>query len=163
MGAPARKPRRPLPPPTILTETESHDLVYFSSVSENTHRFVKRLDRPAVRIPLRPRIEGQIQVCKPYVLIVPTYGGGEESGAIPRQVADFLNIPANRSLIRGVITSGNRNFGKYFCLAGPIISEKCHVPELYRFELLGTAHDVEQVNQGLNRFWQMLKEERTSA
>ena len=31
--------------------SDSPDLVYFSSVSENTKRFVERLDRPAVRIP----------------------------------------------------------------------------------------------------------------
>ncbi|MDO5719338.1 MAG: class Ib ribonucleoside-diphosphate reductase assembly flavoprotein NrdI [Actinomycetaceae bacterium] len=163
MGAPSRKLRRPIPPVRVLSAEESHNLVYFSSVSNNTHRFIERLQRPAVRIPLRPRIEGQIQVCNPYVLIVPTYGGGEESGAIPRQVADFLNNKHNRSLIRGVITSGNRNFGKYFCLAGPIISEKCGVPELYRFELLGTSHDIRQVNQGLERFWREIDEERTLA
>ncbi|MDO5722146.1 MAG: class Ib ribonucleoside-diphosphate reductase assembly flavoprotein NrdI [Actinomycetaceae bacterium] len=163
MGAPATHSRRPLPPTVTLSEEQSHDLVYFSSVSQNTHRFVQRLARPAVRIPLHPRITGQIQVCKPYVLIVPTYGGGEESGAIPRQVADFLNNRVNRSFIRGVITSGNRNFGKYFCLAGPIISRKCQVPELYRFELLGTNDDVKKVNQGLDQFWQTLKEERNSA
>lgn len=58
-------------------------LVYFSSVSENTHRFVQKLARaseargegpcPAIRIPLR----GDIEVDTPYVLIVPTYGGGQ--------------------------------------------------------------------------------------
>ena len=32
-------------------------LVYFSSVSENTHRFVQKLGVPATRIPLRGRIE----------------------------------------------------------------------------------------------------------
>jgi protein involved in ribonucleotide reduction len=32
------------------------NLVYFSSVSENTHRFVMKLGMPAVRIPLHERI-----------------------------------------------------------------------------------------------------------
>ena len=32
-------------------------LVYFSSVSENTHRFVQKLGLPAARIPLHGRIE----------------------------------------------------------------------------------------------------------
>ncbi|MCV7636845.1 class Ib ribonucleoside-diphosphate reductase assembly flavoprotein NrdI, partial [Micrococcus luteus] len=36
-----------------LATAQSPDLVFFSSVSENTRRFVERLDRPAVRIPLR--------------------------------------------------------------------------------------------------------------
>lgn len=138
-------------------------LVYFSSVSENTRRFVERLDHPAARIPLRPRLEGLIRVPQPFVLVVPTYGGGEKSGAVPKQVAQFLNDPTNRALLRGVITAGNTNFGKYYCLAGPIIAAKCHIPELYRFELLGTQRDVEQVNHGLTQFWSQLSTERKTA
>lgn len=128
-------------------------LVYFSSVSENTHRFVQRLGVAATRIPLRPRLEGQLHVFEPYVLVVPTYGGGEPETAVPKQVIQFLNDPVNRELIRGVITAGNTNFGEHYCLAGRVISSKCHVPELYRFELLGTERDVERVREGLTEFW----------
>ena len=46
------------------------NLVYFSSVSENTHRFVEKLGWPAIRIPLH----GRIEVDDPYVLVLPTYG-----------------------------------------------------------------------------------------
>ena len=138
----AGQPRAPTP-----------DLVYFSSVSENTRRFVERLDRPSVRIPLRPRAEGTLHVSAPFVLVLPTYGGGEHNGAVPKQVVQFLNEPANRGLLRGVITAGNTNFGEHYCLAGPVISTKCGVPELYRFELLGTDRDVERVTRGLDRFW----------
>ncbi|MEU3708604.1 class Ib ribonucleoside-diphosphate reductase assembly flavoprotein NrdI [Streptomyces catenulae] len=128
-------------------------LVYFSSVSENTKRFVARLGLPAARIPLHPQREPMPQVTEPYVLIVPTYGGGERSGAVPRQVIRFLNDPANRALLRGVIASGNTNFGADYCLAGRVISAKCGVPELYRFELLGTDRDVRAVREGLRKFW----------
>lgn len=145
-------------------DSDSPDLVYFSSVSENTSRFVDRLQSHAVRIPPRPRLEGLIRVTRPFVLIVPTYGGGERAGAVPKQVGMFLNDPANRALIRGVITAGNTNFGEHYCLAGPIISTKCQVPELYRFELLGTDRDVERVREGLPRFWaQEDTEERKTA
>nr|WP_263364374.1 class Ib ribonucleoside-diphosphate reductase assembly flavoprotein NrdI [Corynebacterium spheniscorum] len=132
---------------------ESTDLVYFSSASENTRRFIEKLHRPATRIPLRPRVEGMIRVTRPFVLITPSYGGGSLAGAVPKQVGAFLNDPVNRSLMRGVITSGNTNFGEHFCIAGPLIAKKCKVPELYRFELLGTARDVERVNAGLDEFW----------
>ncbi|MBV7412752.1 class Ib ribonucleoside-diphosphate reductase assembly flavoprotein NrdI [Dermabacteraceae bacterium TAE3-ERU27] len=142
------------PPVRLLNEEESPALVYFSSVSENTRRFIDKLDMPAVRIPLRPRREGQIRVSRPFVLIVPTYGGGERSGAVPKQVIQFLNDPVNRALLRGVIPSGNTNFGPYYCLAGPVISAKCQVPELYRFELLGTSRDVNRVREGLGEFWE---------
>lgn len=141
--------------PEITPRTgTTHDLVFFSSVSENTRRFVDRLQRPATRIPLRPRLEGQLQVTHPYVLVVPTYGGGRHSGAVPKQVIHFLNDPANRGLLRGVIAAGNTNFGEDYCLAGPVISAKCRVPVLYRFELLGTPADVDQVDHGLDRFWE---------
>ncbi|MFI9626293.1 class Ib ribonucleoside-diphosphate reductase assembly flavoprotein NrdI [Streptomyces sp. NPDC052042] len=128
-------------------------LVYFSSVSENTRRFVEKLGLPATRIPLHPRHEGMPRVDGPYVLITPTYGGGERAGAVPKQVIRFLNIEANRALLRGVIASGNANFGAEYCLAGRVISAKCQVPELYRFELLGTDRDVRAVREGLQEFW----------
>ncbi len=74
-------------------------IVYFSSRSENTHRFVQRLGLPAVRIPLNER--EHLQVDEPYILIVPSYGGGGTAGAVPRQAIRFLNDVHNRQLIRG--------------------------------------------------------------
>lgn len=133
-------------------------LVYFSSASENTHRFVRKLEVPAIRIPLHDR-EGRFEVRRPYVLIVPTYGGGttvtgRDTSFVPKQVIRFLNNEHNRSLIRGVIAAGNTNFGESFCFAGDIVSRKCNVPYLYRFELMGTADDVARVRDGLARFWE---------
>jgi len=129
------------------------DIVYFSSVSENTRRFVDRLERPALRIPLRPA-DDHLEVTKPFVLITPTYGHGTPKGAVPKQVIKFLNDPENRRFIRGVIAAGNTNFGEGYCLAGKVISAKCKVPHLYNFELLGTPYDVSRVNEGLEEFWQ---------
>jgi len=133
-------------------------LVYFSSTSENTHRFVQKLGIPASRIPLHDR-EGKFEVRDPYVLIVPTYGGGttatgRDTRYVPKQVIRFLNNEHNRSLIRGVIAAGNTNFGDSYCFAGDIVSRKCKVPYLYRFELMGTTDDVERVRDGLARFWE---------
>lgn len=133
-------------------------LVYFSSTSENTHRFVQKLGIPASRIPLHDR-EGTFEVHEPYVLIVPTYGGGttatgRDTRYVPRQVIRFLNNEHNRSLIRGVIAAGNTNFGDSYCFAGDIVARKCKVPYLYRFELMGTTDDVERVRDGLARFWE---------
>ena len=130
-------------------------LVYFSSVSENTHRFVQKLGVPATRIPLH----GRIEVADPYVLVLPTYGGGHVTpdinagGYVPKQVIAFLNNEHNRSLIRGVIAAGNNNFGAEFAYAGNVVSRKCGVPYLYRFELMGTPDDVEAVRAGLEDFW----------
>ena len=128
-------------------------LVYFSSTSENTHRFVSKLGFPTARIPLR-RTEPPLTVDEEYVLVVPTYGGGSVKGAVPKQVIAFLNNPDNRALCRGVIASGNTNFGQAYCLAGDIIASKLGVPFLYRYELLGTPTDVVRVKEGLEDFWQ---------
>ncbi len=133
-------------------------VVYFSSVSENTHRFVKKLGMRAVRIPVA-RAEEPITVDEPFVLITPTYGGGKQAtavsggGYVPKQVIRFLNDSHNRSLIRAVIAAGNTNFGEEFCFAGDVISRKCRVPYLYRFELMGTTEDVDRVRTGLTDFF----------
>ena len=128
-------------------------LVYFSSSSENTHRFVGRTGLPAIRIPVDRQPE-KLRVDLPDILVVPSYGGGSAKGAVPTQVIRFLNDEHNRSLIRGVIAAGNTNFGAAYCIAGDIISQKCQVPYLYRFELLGTPEDVAKVRQGVTEFWQ---------
>ncbi|MEW1976207.1 class Ib ribonucleoside-diphosphate reductase assembly flavoprotein NrdI [Microbacterium profundi] len=131
-------------------------LVYFSSTSGNTARFIEKLGLPAQRIPLH-RGDRELAVDEPFVLVTPTYGGGqgrgEEKGAVPKQVIRFLNDERNRKNIRGVISAGNTNFGDSFGAAGDIISRKCHVPHLYRFEVFGTQDDVDRVSDGLERWW----------
>ncbi|MFT4157660.1 MAG: class Ib ribonucleoside-diphosphate reductase assembly flavoprotein NrdI [Microbacterium sp.] len=142
-----------------LVATAAPLLVYFSSVSGNTARFIEKLGLPARRIPLHSQ-EEPLVVEEPFVLVTPTYGGGEgrgvEKGAVPKQVIRFLNEENNRGLIRGVISAGNTNFGEAFCLAGDIISRKCSVPHLYRLEIFGTQDDVDRVTDGLERRWELL-------
>ena len=146
---------------SVVTQRVATDAplqVYFSSVSGNTARFIEKLGARAVRIPLHTT-DPALVVDEPYVLVTPTYGGGQgrgvEKGAVPKQVIRFLNDERNRRLIRGVISAGNANFGEHFCLAGDIISRKCHVPHLYRLEVFGTPEDVERVNAGLERWWKL--------
>jgi protein involved in ribonucleotide reduction len=130
-----------------------YDIVYFSKTSENTKRFVEKLASPAIRIPLEREGDEPFTVSKPYVLIVPTYGGNKEDKQIPEQVVDFLNLKVNRGLLRGVIGTGNTNFGETYCRAAELISAKVGGPLLYRVELLGTQDDVEQVTERLDRLW----------
>ena len=58
-----------------------HPLVYFSSQSENTHRFITRLGLPARRIPLDK--QQRLRVDEPFIPVVPSYGGGGARGAVP--------------------------------------------------------------------------------
>jgi protein involved in ribonucleotide reduction len=132
-------------------------IVFYSSVSENTLRFVERLHleehgMESLRIPVKMS-EPELIVDRPYVLIVPTYGNGNPQKSLLPQVKRFLNNRTNRSLLRGVIASGNVNFGDAYGYAGDLISKKAHVPYLYRFELMGLDVDVANVLDGLERFW----------
>lgn len=138
-------------------------IVYYSTTSENTHRFVQKLDMESIRIPVDANGDDVIKVNEPYVLIVPTYGGGEPGGAVPKPAIDFLNNNNNRSNLIGVIAAGNTNFGEYYGLAGDVISRKCKVPMLYRFELTGTPTDVIKVKEGIGKLWETLRSRKKQA
>lgn len=130
-------------------------LVYYSSTSGNTDRFVRNLGLRALRIPMSMK-EPMAPVTEPYVLICPTYADDDGSKAVPKQVIRFLNNPDNRALMQGVIGAGNRNFGEMFAFAGVVISKKCNVPLLYKFELSGTLNDMTRVRKGVEKLWQAL-------
>lgn len=127
-------------------------VVYFSSISGNTHKFVEKLHARTLRLPLRTG-EDTLVIQEPYVLCVPTYGKPEGAGNVPPQVVKFLNVEENRRNMVGVIGSGNTNFGPLFGIAADIVSAKCDVPVLFKFELMGTPSDVDKVNEGLEEFW----------
>lgn len=118
-------------------------VVYFSSVSGYTKRFVEGLPFEHQRLPLYNTDEF-VEMDEPYVLITPTYGQTERN-AVPRQVIKFLNNEKNRSLIRGVVACGNTNFGNNFGISGDVISMKAKVPLLAKIELFGMPGDVELV------------------
>jgi protein involved in ribonucleotide reduction len=123
-------------------------VVFFSSVSENTLRFIQKLDVPALRIPLKTSDAAEFSVDEDFVLVTPTYGDGN----VPKQVIKFLNLKQNRVRCMGVIGSGNRNFHDVFAKAADVIAYKLEIPVLYKFELAGTPEDIEKVAEGLKAF-----------
>jgi protein involved in ribonucleotide reduction len=129
------------------------DIVYFSNYSGNTHRLVQKFASESIRIPIDYSADASpIRVYHPYILVVPTYGGGNEKSAIPRQVRAFLNVPENRELLRGVIGTGNTNFGEHYCKAADLVAAKTGVPILARVEILGTPEDIEIITERLAMF-----------
>ncbi len=135
-------------------------IVYYSSSSENTYKFVESLQIRNLRIPISMKDDCPI-IDEPYVLISPCYGNDDGSKAVPKQVIRFLNKTENRSMIRGVIGAGNRNFGDRFAYAADVISKKCDIPILYRFELSGTPTDTSNVKKGMGRLWSSLQAQET--
>lgn len=117
-------------------------IYYFSSKTGNTKRFVEKLD-----FQKNKKIENNKSVIitqSPFILFVPTYANSEGKNAIPKHVIDFLKT--NYHNMVGVISSGNKNFGKMYGISGDIISRNCNVPLLYKYELFGTDTDVANVN-----------------
>ena len=127
----------------------SIQIVYFSNYSGNTKRFVEKLDNVSIRIPISWNPALPVSVKEEYVLMVPTYGGGSERSAIPKQVKSFLNIEENRNLLRGVVGFGNTNFGDNYCKAAELIAQKTGVPVIARVEIFGTDDDVNKVKERL--------------
>lgn len=127
------------------------DIVYFSNYSGNTKKFVEKIDdgNLSINIPIDRNSGSSLTVDSPYVLFVPTYGGGEGRAAIPRQVRSFLNVKENRKLLRGVVGFGNTNFGEHFCKAADLISAKTGVPVIAKIEIFGTQEDVNKVKERL--------------
>ena len=135
-------------------------IVYYSSTSGNTYRFVNALGIRSIRIPTSMKEECPI-INEPFVLICPCYADDDGSKAVPKQVIRFLNNPNNREKMQGVIGAGNRNFGDMFAYAGTVISKKCGVPCLYKFELSGTPTDVNNVRTGMDKLWASLIPQET--
>ncbi|MBF0713414.1 class Ib ribonucleoside-diphosphate reductase assembly flavoprotein NrdI [Gemella sp. GH3] len=73
-----------------------------------------------------------------YIVMTPTIGFGE----VPLPVKKFLD--KNSKFARGVVSSGNRNWGVNFAVAADIISRDYNIPVLMKFELLGNMQDIEK-------------------
>ena len=71
-----------------------------------------------------------------YILITPTIGFGK----VPEDVERFLE--KNNKYLKGVVGSGNKNWGNRFAKAADTISEQYDVPLLMKIELHGNTKDL---------------------
>ena len=127
-------------------------IVYFTTNSGNVGRFAEKITKfDTVRIPQSLDEAKNFTVTEEFVLIVPTYMGGnpyDSSAKEPKvrpQIIHFLNNESNRQKLRGVVGSGNTNYGQFFCKSAKIVASKCKVPLLHMFEISGTTEDVKDV------------------
>ncbi len=104
-------------------------IIYFSK-TKNIERFVKKVEYECHNGNEINKIDDK------FILITYTTGFGET----PEEVTSFLE--KNHSNLIGVVGSGNKNWGIYYCLAAKDISKKYDTKLLMCFELAGNKHDV---------------------
>lgn len=129
-------------------------IVYFTTKSGNVGRFVDKIAQfETIQIPQSSVEAKNLTVVEEFVLIIPTYLAGNpntgngKSVKVSPQIVQFLNNEVNRQNLRGVIGSGNKNYGQYYCKSAYIVAQKCNVPVIHTFEITGTNEDVEDVEK----------------
>ncbi len=127
-------------------------LIAYASRTGNVARFVQKLVEtrhvPTLRIQ-----NGAEQVGEPCVLITYTTGFGQ----IPCEVMHFAE--RNQHQIRGVVASGNRNWGARYAGAADLLSARFGFPVLHKFELSGRESDVWEVWRCIEEM-HLVKEDR---
>ncbi|MDR6779529.1 protein involved in ribonucleotide reduction [Paenibacillus peoriae] len=110
-------------------------LIVYDSLTGNVQRFVDKLHMKNIKI-----ADGLV-VDEPFVLITYTTGFGE----VPKRIEEFVRN--NEYFLKGVISSGNRNWGLKFGRAADIISHEYCIPLIHKFELSGNQLDIEIINE----------------
>ena len=104
------------------------------SLTGNCKRFVDMCEIPEGDVIYLQDIDYDIDF--DYILITPTFGFGE----VPVAVSKFLK--ENYMYLKGVVGSGNKNWGERFANASEIISKEYDVPLLMKIELHGSKKDI---------------------
>jgi|SRR5690606_13307467 len=109
-------------------------LIYYDSKTGNVERFIKKLEE--IKDWRFIKISDDVEAFEPGHLITFTTRFGE----IPETTKRFLD---NENIwLYSVTSSGNRNWGRNFGLAGDLIAKQLDIPLLMKFELSGTSEDV---------------------
>lgn len=105
-------------------------MIAFASRTGNIRYIISRLQLPAVEI------EEGSTIMEPFLLFTYT----DSLGEVPNQVKLFLDT--NGKYCRGVIVSGNSNFGRHlFGAAGDAIARQWNVPLVRKIDMRGFAED----------------------
>lgn len=109
-------------------------IVYFSRTN-NIQKFIDKTKISAIKG------KKDIVINSSFILLTYT----DKFGEVPEEVNEFLKN--NHKKLKGVIGSGNKNWGINYCKAVDLISEKYNVPKLQTFELSGNIHDVKKFKE----------------
>ncbi|MFD0669898.1 class Ib ribonucleoside-diphosphate reductase assembly flavoprotein NrdI [Cohnella sp. GCM10027633] len=109
-------------------------MIAFASRTGNVRYIVSRLQLPAIEI------DAGSKLTQPFLLFTYTDGLGE----VPQLVKQFMD--RNGSQCRGVIVSGNSNFGHHvFGGAGEAVARQWRVPLVRKIDMRGFADDYEAI------------------
>ena len=106
------------------------------SLTGNCKRFVDMCEIPEEDVIYLQDIDYDVNF--DYILITPTFGFGE----VPVAVSKFLK--ENYKHLKGVVGSGNKNWGERFANAAEIISSEYNIPLLMKIELHGSKKDISE-------------------
>lgn len=111
-------------------------MIAFASRTGNVRYIVSRLQLPAMEI------DGTNMLKIPFLLMTYTDGFGE----VPAPVRSFMERCG--SYCRGVIVSGNSNFGHHqYGRAGDELAQQWQVPLVRKIELRGFKEDYEAIRR----------------
>lgn len=109
-------------------------MIVYASRTGNVRYIVSQLGLPSLEL------QPALNMNEPFLLF--TYTDG--IGSVPQMVEQFM--ADNGALCRGVIVSGNVNFGQHnFARAGDLIAQKYQVPLVRKIDLRGTTLDYSYI------------------
>ena len=76
-----------------------------------------------------------------FYFVIPTYGFGE----IPLEA--FKLLKQHKKECKGLIASGNKNWGSNFAVAGDKLSKKYNIPLILKIEQAGNQQDIQTLKE----------------
>ncbi|MER1956760.1 MAG: class Ib ribonucleoside-diphosphate reductase assembly flavoprotein NrdI [Solibacillus sp.] len=117
-------------------------VIVYASRTGNVRSVIAKLGLPAIAIELASAIS------EPFILF--TYTDG--LGSVPLAVENFMQQHHTRC--KGIIVSGNRNFGHaMFGRAGDLLAGYYNIPLIAKLDLRGTMSDYETIHQFYHSIW----------
>ena len=117
-------------------------MIIYASRTGNVRYIVQKLGLPAMDLAEVDKID------EPYLLF--TYTDG--LGSVPPIVDQFMT--ANFDLCKGIIVSGNRNFGHaFFGRAGDLLAAQYGIPLIEKVEMRGTPANYEAITDYYYSIW----------
>ena len=111
-------------------------ILYYDSKTGNVQRFIDKVVQITGWEAQRIVKDMNVEACGHLITFTTNFG------QIPAATEDFLS--RNNSKIYSVTSSGNRNWGRNFGVAGDKVSANYEIPLAFKFELSGTMEDINQ-------------------